>query len=40
MKVGCIHGERLFRREIIRTTVFYYIEYDYNRLSRHSIPQP
>lgn len=32
LKVECIHGERFFNREIMRTTVFNYIECDYNRL--------
>lgn len=36
LKVECIHGERFISREIIRTTVFNYIECDYNRWHRHS----
>ncbi len=36
LKVECIHGERFSNREIIRTTVFNYIECDYNRWRRHS----
>ncbi|MBR9958196.1 IS3 family transposase [Cronobacter sakazakii] len=36
LKVECIHGERLSSREIMRTTVFNYIECDYNRWRRHS----
>ncbi|AOV96863.1 transposase [Edwardsiella hoshinae] len=36
LKVECIHGERFIRREIMRTTVFNYIECDYNRWRRHS----
>ncbi|EPJ4165683.1 IS3 family transposase [Citrobacter freundii] len=36
LKVECIHGERFTRREIMRTTVFNYIECDYNRWRRHS----
>ncbi|EKS4565000.1 IS3 family transposase, partial [Salmonella enterica] len=36
LKVGCIHGERFISREIMRTTVFNYIECDYNRWRRHS----
>ncbi|ELC6795921.1 IS3 family transposase, partial [Salmonella enterica] len=31
LKVECIHGERFISREIMRTTVFNYIECDYNR---------
>jgi putative transposase len=31
LKVECIHGERFISREIMRTTVFDYIECDYNR---------
>ena len=34
--VECIHGERFTSREIMRTTVFNYIECDYNRWRRHS----
>ncbi|MBV6695459.1 MULTISPECIES: IS3 family transposase [Serratia] len=36
LKVECIHGERFISREIMRTTVFNYIECDYNRWRRHS----
>ncbi|MBE3442547.1 IS3 family transposase [Enterobacter cloacae complex sp. P25RS] len=36
LKVECIHGERLNSREIMRMTVFNYIECDYNRWRRHS----
>ncbi|MDV0626377.1 IS3 family transposase [Klebsiella variicola subsp. variicola] len=36
IKVECIHGERFASREIMRTTVFNYIECDYNRWRRHS----
>lgn len=36
LKVEAIHGERLLTREIIRQTVFEYIEVDYNRTRRHS----
>ncbi|WP_336221452.1 IS3 family transposase [Citrobacter amalonaticus] len=36
LKVECIHGERFSSREIMRTTVFNYIECDYNRWRRHS----
>ncbi|MBC9891082.1 IS3 family transposase [Salmonella enterica subsp. enterica serovar Panama] len=36
LKVECIHGERLISREIMRMTVFNYIECDYNRWRRHS----
>ncbi len=36
LKVECIHGERFTSREIMRTTVFNYIECDYNRWRRHS----
>lgn len=31
----CIHGERFASRETMRTTVFNYIECDYNRWRRH-----
>ena len=31
LKVECIHGERFSSREIMRATVFNYIESDYNR---------
>lgn len=36
MKVEAIHGERFATREMIRRTVFEYIEVDYNRTRRHS----
>ncbi|MEL4205008.1 IS3 family transposase [Plesiomonas shigelloides] len=36
LKVECIHGERFTDREMMRTTVFNYIECDYNRWRRHS----
>ncbi|MDX6040136.1 IS3 family transposase, partial [Scandinavium lactucae] len=36
LKVECIHGERFISREIMRATVFNYIERDYNRWRRHS----
>lgn len=36
LKVECIHGERFASREIMRATVFNYIECDYNRWRRHS----
>ncbi|ULH09971.1 IS3 family transposase [Serratia marcescens] len=36
LKVECIHGERFISREIMRATVFNYIECDYNRWRRHS----
>ena len=36
LKVECIHGERFISREIMRTTVFNYIECDYNRWRRDS----
>lgn len=35
LKVECIHGERFTDREMMRTTVFNYIECDYNRWRRH-----
>lgn len=35
LKVECIHGERFTSREAMRTTVFNYIECDYNRWRRH-----
>ncbi|ASG50419.1 hypothetical protein CES94_16935 [Escherichia coli] len=35
-KVECIHGEHFISREIMRATVFNYIECDYNRWRRHS----
>ncbi|RMN16901.1 hypothetical protein ALQ63_00270 [Serratia plymuthica] len=37
LKVECIHGERFISREMMRTTVFNYIECDYNRWRRHSV---
>lgn len=37
LKVECIHGERFGSREIMRTTVFNYIECDYNRWRHHSV---
>lgn len=36
LKVECIHGERFISREMMRTTIFNYIECDYNRWRRHS----
>lgn len=36
LKVEVIHGERFTTREKMRTTVFEYIETDYNRIRRHS----
>ncbi|HAE0846596.1 TPA_asm: IS3 family transposase, partial [Salmonella enterica subsp. enterica serovar Senftenberg] len=36
LKVECIHGEHFISREIMRATVFNYIECDYNRWRRHS----
>lgn len=36
MKVECVHGVRFASREIMRTTVFNYVECDYNRWRRHS----
>jgi transposase InsO family protein len=36
LKVEAIHGERFSTREIMRQTVFEYIEVDYNRTRRHS----
>jgi transposase InsO family protein len=36
LKVECIHGECFISRESMRTTVFNYIECDYNRWRRHS----
>ena len=36
LKVEAIHGERFTTREMIRQTVFEYIEVDYNRTRRHS----
>ncbi|ABB64735.1 hypothetical protein AT852_26735 (plasmid) [Shigella sonnei] len=31
----CLHGEHFIYREIVRATVFNYIECDYNRWRRH-----
>ena len=36
LKVECIHGKRFINWEIMRMTVFNYIECDYNRWRRHS----
>ncbi|WP_370822705.1 IS3 family transposase [Pectobacterium polaris] len=36
LKMECIHGEPIVSREVMRTTVFNYIECDYNRWRRHS----
>lgn len=36
LKVECIYGEHFSSREIMRATVFNYIECDYNRWRRHS----
>ncbi|MBN3138002.1 IS3 family transposase [Pectobacterium punjabense] len=36
LKVECIQGERFASREVMRSTVFNYIECDYNRWRRHS----
>jgi putative transposase len=36
LKVEAIHGERFTTRELMRQTVFEYIEVDYNRTCRHS----
>ncbi len=36
LKVECIHGEHFASRKIMRSTVFNYIECDYNRWRRHS----
>ena len=36
LKVEAIHGERFLTREVMRQTVFEYIEVDYNRTRRHS----
>ena len=36
LKVECIYGERFTDREMMRRTVFNYIECDYNRWRRHS----
>ncbi|MCU9639655.1 IS3 family transposase, partial [Escherichia coli] len=35
-KVKCIHGDHFISMEIMRTTVFKYLECDYNRWRRHS----
>jgi len=36
LKVEAVHGERFVTREVMRETVFEYIEVDYNRIRRHS----
>ena len=36
LKVECIHGEHFINREIMRTSVFNYIECVYNLWRRHS----
>ncbi|HCS1417053.1 TPA: IS3 family transposase, partial [Shigella boydii] len=36
LKVECIHGEYFISREIMRATVFNYIECDNNRWRQHS----
>jgi transposase InsO family protein len=36
LKVEVIHGERFATRDIMRQTVFEYIEADYNKIRRHS----
>ena len=36
LKVECLHGEHFISREIMRATVFNYIECDYSRWRRHS----
>ncbi|CAD5756851.1 IS3 element protein InsF [Escherichia coli] len=36
LKVECLHGEHFISREIMRATVFNYIECDHNRWRRHS----
>jgi transposase InsO family protein len=36
LKIEAIHGERFLTREIMRQTVFEYIDVDYNRTRRHS----
>ena len=36
LKVERIHGERFYRRSLLRRAVFEYIEVDYNRMRRHS----
>ncbi|MFU1378938.1 IS3 family transposase, partial [Escherichia coli] len=41
LKVECIHGEHFISREIMRATVFNYIECDYNCHERcNSDPHP
>ncbi|EPV6437778.1 IS66 family transposase, partial [Escherichia coli] len=35
LKMECLHGEHYIHREIVRATVFSYIECDYNRWRRH-----
>ncbi|MDM8804277.1 IS3 family transposase, partial [Escherichia coli] len=37
LKVECIHGEHFISREIMRATVFNYIECDYNRWRRRRV---
>ncbi|GLY63148.1 hypothetical protein Pcaca05_40050 [Pectobacterium carotovorum subsp. carotovorum] len=37
LKVECIHGERFTCREMMCSTVFNYIESDYNRWRRHRV---
>ena len=36
LKVEAIHGERFVTREVIHSSVFEYIEVDYNRSRLHS----
>ena len=36
LKVECIHGESFINREKMRTTIFNYVECDYNHWRRHS----
>ena len=36
LKVAAINGERFPTRQLMRETVFEYIEVDYNRTRRHS----
>jgi len=36
LKVEAIHGEKIKKREQMRTAVFEYIELDYNRNRHHS----
>ncbi|HFK3120215.1 TPA: IS3 family transposase [Escherichia coli] len=36
LKVECLHVEHFISREIMRATVFNYIECDYSRWRRHS----